>query len=65
MVGPETEARYEAGQGQRIVVELDNGCAFAFPVAQAEGLAGAKAADLKIIEVTPLAARRVGEPVAA
>tara|TARA_R110000744_G_scaffold211824_1_gene330929 strand:- start:1385 stop:2080 length:696 start_codon:yes stop_codon:yes gene_type:complete len=46
-------ARYEEGQAQRIVVELDNGCAFAFPVKQAEGLAGAKAADLKVIEVTP------------
>jgi len=46
-------AWYEARRGRRIVVELNNGCAFAFPVARAEGLAGAKAADLKVIEVSP------------
>ena len=50
MRGPlATAARYEAG---RIHVELNNGCAFAFPVEQAEGLAGAKAADLQEIEVS-------------
>lgn len=42
-------AKYEAG---RIHVELDNGCAFVFPAEQAQGLAGAGAADLKIIEVS-------------
>lgn len=44
-----TAARYEAG---RIHVELSNGCAFEFPVAHAQGLAGAKAADLRRIEVS-------------
>lgn len=43
-----TAARYEAG---RIHVELNNGCAFEFPVEHAEGLAGAKVADLRTIEV--------------
>lgn len=44
-----TAARYEAG---RIHVELDNGCAFEFPVEQAQGLAGAKASDLQTIEIS-------------
>ena len=44
-----TSARYEAG---RIHVELNNGCAFEFPVAHAEGLAGAKVADLRAIEIS-------------
>ena len=44
-----TAARYESG---RIHVELSNGCAFEFPVEQAEGLAGAKATDLRTIEVS-------------
>ena len=44
-----TAARYEAG---RIHVELNNGCAFEFPVAHAQGLAGAKATDLRRIEVS-------------
>jgi hypothetical protein len=44
-----TAARYEAG---RIHVELNNGCAFEFPVAHARGLAGAKATDLRIIQVS-------------
>ncbi len=53
-LGPRAlSARYEAGEDARIVVELDNGCAFAFPVDQAQGLAGATAEDLAIIEVTP------------
>jgi Protein of unknown function (DUF2442) len=42
-------AKFVAG---RVHVELDNGCAFAFPVAQAEGLTGARAADLRLVEVT-------------
>lgn len=36
---------------KRIRVELDNGCAFEFPVDHAQGLQGAKVADLKIIEI--------------
>jgi Protein of unknown function (DUF2442) len=44
-----TAARYVAG---RIHVELNNGCAFEFPVAHAQGLAGAKATDLRTIEVS-------------
>ena len=44
-----TAARYEAG---RIHVELNNGCAFEFPVAHAQGLAGAKATELRTIEVS-------------
>ena len=43
-----TAARYESG---RIHVELNNGCAFEFPVAQAQGLAGAKIADLRVIQI--------------
>jgi Protein of unknown function (DUF2442) len=43
-----TAARYAAG---RIYVELDNGCAFAFPVKHAQGLAGGKATDLRTIEI--------------
>ena len=42
-------ARFAAG---RVHVELDNGCAFAFPAFQAEGLAGAPVVDLRLIEVT-------------
>lgn len=43
-----TAARYEAG---RIHVELNNGCAFVFAVAHAQGLAGAKPTQLRRIEV--------------
>jgi Protein of unknown function (DUF2442) len=43
-----SSARYAAG---RIHVELNNGCSFEFPVEMAEGLAGAKVADLRVIEV--------------
>lgn len=43
-----TAARYAAG---RIHVELNNGCAFEFPVQQAQGLAGAKVTDLSNIEI--------------
>ena len=42
-------ARYDAG---RIHVELNNGCAFEFPVEQAEGLAGARKSDLQQIEIS-------------
>lgn len=42
-------AKFTAG---RVHVELDNGCAFVFPVSHAEGLAGASVADLRLIEVT-------------
>lgn len=44
-----TAARYEAGG--RIHVELNNGCAFVFPVNQVQGLAGAKVADLRTIKI--------------
>lgn len=44
-----TAAKYEAG---RIRVELNNGCAFEFPVTHAQGLAGAKATALRTIEVS-------------
>ena len=44
-----TSAKYEAG---RIRVELNNGCVFEFPVDQAQGLAGAKPADLRAVEVS-------------
>ena len=44
-----TFAKYLAG---RIYVELDNGCAFGFPVAHAQELANAKPADLRLVEVT-------------
>lgn len=43
-----TAARYEAG---RIHVELNNGCAFEFPVEQAQGLAGAQPADLRTVQI--------------
>ncbi len=43
-----TAARYAAG---RVHVELNNGCAFVFPVEQTQGLAGAKVADLRTIEI--------------
>lgn len=44
-----TTAKYAAG---RIRVELNNGCAFAFPVDQAQELAGANVADLRTIEIS-------------
>ena len=43
-----TAARYVSG---RIRVELDNGCAFEFPVVHAQGLAGAKVTDLRTIKI--------------
>jgi hypothetical protein len=42
-------AKYEAG---RIRVELNNGCAFEFPVAHAQDLAGAKVTQLRTIQIT-------------
>ena len=44
-----TAARYESG---RIRVELNNGCAFEFPVEHAQGLVGAKVAALRSIEIS-------------
>ncbi len=41
-------AKYDAG---RIHVELNNGCAFVFPAKHAQDLAGAKALDLRRIEI--------------
>ena len=38
--------------GGRVQVELDNGCAYIFLVAQAQGLAGAKAYDVKQVQIT-------------
>jgi Protein of unknown function (DUF2442) len=46
---PATAASFKAG---RIHVELNNGCAFVFPAAQAQELAGASAADLRQIDIT-------------
>lgn len=42
-------AKYAAG---RIHIELDNGCALEFPVAQAQELANAKPSDLRQVVVT-------------
>ena len=36
---------------KRIRAELDNGCFFEFPCEHAQGFRGAKAADLKVIEI--------------
>jgi len=46
------KARYDA-KNDRIVVELTNGCIFAFPPRLAQGLSGAHKADLAAVEVTP------------
>jgi hypothetical protein len=43
-------ARYDRSNG-RVVVELTNGCAFAFPAAQAEGLETATDDELAEIEI--------------
>lgn len=48
-----TAARYDA-RNKRVVVELANGSQFAFPPALAQGLEHARAADLAVIEITPL-----------
>lgn len=45
-------ARYDR-RSARIVVELSSGVQFAFPTRLAEGLAGASAASLAEIEITP------------
>lgn len=46
-------ARYDARK-KWVVVELANGASFSFPPQLAQGLAGARAADLAVIELTPL-----------
>lgn len=46
-------ARYDARKKQ-VVVELANGASFSFPPQLAQGLADARAADLAVIELTPL-----------
>lgn len=45
-----TGARHARG---RMVIELDNGCTFAFPVALVEGLSDARSVDLARVEITP------------
>ena len=47
-----TSARYDSASG-RMVLELSNGCAFAFPAEMGQGLAGASAEDLAAVEITP------------
>src|SRR3974390_2844640 len=47
-----TRAVYDEKKG-RIVVGLSNGLEIGFPVELAQGLAGAGAADLSVIEITP------------
>jgi len=42
--------RYDAASG-RVIVELINGCTFAFPAELAQGLAGARDADLAGVEL--------------
>ena len=49
------KARYDA-KNDRIVVELTNGCIFAFPPRLAQGLSGARKVDLAAVEVTPAGA---------
>ena len=45
------QARYEPANG-RVIVELANGCAFAFPARALQGLAEASDAELAGVEVT-------------
>ena len=45
-------ARYDR-KGARIVVSLSNGLDIGVPVAMAQGLAGARASQLAVIEITP------------
>jgi hypothetical protein len=45
-------ARYDKRTG-RVVIELTNGCAFAFPAALGQGLSGATAEQLAAVEVMP------------
>ena len=47
-----TSARFDR-RGARIIVGLSNGLDLGVPVELAQGLAGAKAADLAVIEITP------------
>lgn len=47
-----TSVRYDAPSG-RMVLELSNGCAFAFPAHLGQGLAGASTEDLAAVEITP------------
>jgi hypothetical protein len=47
-----TSARYD-GESGRIVVNLTNGCLFAFPSELGEGLSGANSEDLAGIEIMP------------
>src|SRR5258708_28299822 len=46
-----TAARYDPASGQ-VIVDLTNGCAFAFPARALQGLAEASDADLATVEVT-------------
>ena len=48
-----TAARYDARK-KVVVIELANGASFAFPPSLAQGLEGARAADLAEIEITPM-----------
>ena len=50
--GHAVAARYDR-RSARVVVSLNTGIQIAFPVAMAEGLAGADASDLADIEITP------------
>lgn len=45
-------ARYDKRSG-RVVIELTNGCAFAFPAVLGQGLTGATAEQLAAVEVMP------------
>ena len=43
-------ARYEAAS-RRVIIELSNGCTFAFPADLAQGLEGAPSPDLAVVEI--------------
>lgn len=45
-------ARFDADSG-RMVLELSNGCAFAFPAHLGQGLSGATVEQLAAVEITP------------
>ncbi len=49
--GPRAKAARYDSKNRRIVVSLSNGCLFAFPPEQAQGLSGATAAQLGRVEV--------------
>ena len=57
-------ARYDAQSG-RIVVDLTNGCVFAFPARALQGLAEATDADLATVEVTGVGHGLYWEPLDA